>query len=115
MISFSVVENFNVFLPAATRTNSSYHLVVWIRDQLDAITEWHLSTVIVQSDQSVLLQLWSDLQDASIRRNRNPFVQRLASGNQNSVTQLVSALGQQINEINNARLQNVTESKSFKN
>ena len=85
IIAYSSISQFQVRLPAGDEQTSELNLMILIRDQLDSITEYNLSSVYVQVD------------DESIQ---HPMIQLLLTGNQNTVGQVLTSLLQEFNKIN---------------
>jgi hypothetical protein len=107
IIAFSFLSNFQVRLPAGTDQTFLLNLVIDIRDTLDCITEFNLSTVIVNSDSAVIDEFITTFQSST----NNPIVQLLSSGNQNTVGQIISSLSKQFNQVNTNNLKNAISSK----
>jgi hypothetical protein len=108
MIAFSATPTFQVYLPAGEGPQSMLTLSVSIRDQLECVQVWPLSPFTVQSDRAILDALMSDVQSSS----SSPFVQLLSSGNQNSVTQVITSVAQQINQVDDEQREQVVSRKS---
>ncbi len=113
MIAFSSVSEFEVRLPSGDEQTAWLHLFVHIRDQLDCITEYNLTSVIVQSDSSSISDLMNTFQNSTKSLTTNPLIQLLSSGNQNTVGQVLSSLSQQFNKINSESLQKAVSSRYF--
>ncbi|CAF4263664.1 unnamed protein product, partial [Adineta steineri] len=101
IIAYSSVSTFQVRLPLGDDQTSLVHLTVYIRDTLDCITKFNLSSVTVISDSIGITSLLNDIQNSSNQLTTNPVIQLLASGNQNIVGQVITSLSQQFNNINN--------------
>lgn len=69
-----------------------------IRNQLNCIIEYNISSVIVLPDSTAINDLVTSIQSAS--SPNNPIVQLLVSGNQNTVGQILTSLSQQFNKMN---------------
>ena len=50
IVAYSTVSTFQVRLPCGDDSTSLLHLIVHIRDQLDCITEFNLSSITVIPD-----------------------------------------------------------------
>jgi hypothetical protein len=113
MIAFSPLSTFQVRLPAGNDQTSLIHLIVSIRDTLDCIAEYNMSSVSVVPDSAGINDLINSLQSSSSSNTitNNPIVQLLASGNQNTVGQVISSLSQQFNKKNNENMNNAVSSK----
>ncbi len=103
---------FQVLLPAGDDQTSLLHLVVNIRDILDCITEFNLSSISVLPDLVGIANLISDIQSSSGAITANPTVQLLARGDQNTVAQVISAVSQQFNKMNSESLNTAVSGKS---
>jgi hypothetical protein len=113
MIAFSSVSNFQVQLPAGDDQTSLLNLIIDIRDQLDCITEYNnISSVTVIPDSEGINDLMNNIQSSSNSINNNPIVRLLASGNQNTVGQILTSLSQQFNKMNNQSFNQAVSSKS---
>jgi hypothetical protein len=100
IIAFSPLSTFQLQLPAGNDQTSLLYLSVSIRDTLDCIAEANVSFVSVIPDQAGIANLINDFQSSSNEITANPTVQLLASGNQNTVSQIISSLSQQFNKMN---------------
>ena len=100
MLAFSFVPTIQIRLPAGTNNQSLVHLVGFVQDTMDSVTAFNLSSVIVVSDIAEIANLVTSLQNLQTAMTTNPLVQRLASGNQNAVCQVISSLSQAFNQIN---------------
>lgn len=110
MIAFSAIPIFQVRFPASNDPTGILHLTIVIRDQLDCIIELNMSSVIVVADSVGITDLINDLQSSSNDITNNPIVQLLAGGNQNTVGQVITALSQQFNRMNNKTVENAASS-----
>ncbi|CAF0892553.1 unnamed protein product, partial [Adineta ricciae] len=101
MIAFSSISIFQVLLPIGDDQTSTLHLTVYIRDSLDCVTQYNLSSVTVLSDLTEINDLVNSIQSSSDNSANSPLLQLLASGNPNTVGQILSSVSQQFNKINN--------------
>ena len=108
MISFSFLSTFQARLPVGNDQTSLLHLIIRIRDRLECITEFDLSSVYVRPDSAGMNDLMNNLQSSST--TNNPIVQLLASGNQNTVGQVISSISQQFNQKNNENMKSAVSS-----
>ncbi len=115
IVAFSSVSIFQVRLPAGDDQTSLLHLIVQIRDTLDCITEYNMSSLTVLPDSVGINDLINDIQSSSGGITTNPIVQLLASGNQNIVGQMISSLSQQFNKMNQESLNEAVLGKSLDN
>jgi hypothetical protein len=114
IIAFSSISDFEVYLPAGNENTSFLNLIVQIRDTLDCITEYNLSTVIITADVESINELINALQNSESELTNNPFIRLLSSGNQNIVSQLLTSLSQEFNKLNIENIQDAVSSKSFR-
>ncbi len=112
IVAFSEVSIFQVRLPAGDDQTSLLHLIVNIRDALDCITEFNMSSISVLPDLVGIANLISDIQSSSGAITANPTVQLLARGDQNIVGQVIGALSQQFNKMNSESLNTAVSGKS---
>jgi hypothetical protein len=111
MIAFSTLSMFQVQLPAGDDQTSSINLTVHIRDTFECITEFNTSSITVLPDSAAINNLVNILQNPSSNTViNNPIVQLLATGNQNTVGQVISSLSQQFNKMNNENWTNAVSS-----
>ena len=111
MISFSFLSTFQARLPVENDQTSLLHLFIRIRDRLECITEFDLTSVYVRPDSAGMNDLMKDLQSSST--TNNPIVRLLAGGNQNTVGQVISSISQYFNKKNNENLHNAISSNHF--
>ena len=103
MLAFSSVADFTARLPSPDGNQTHLNLMVTIRDALDCVTYFNVSTVVVTADVSSISQFVDALS------NSNPLARLLSSGNQNTVAQLITSLSQHFNQIDG---QNVADALS---
>ncbi|CAF3657316.1 unnamed protein product [Rotaria sp. Silwood1] len=84
ILTYSTVPTIQFRLPAGDSNTSLIHIFARIRDTLNCITEYKLSEI-----------------------TNNPIVQILNSGNQNAISQIISSLSQEFNEINFETIENI--------
>jgi hypothetical protein len=106
LIGFSSVSQFEVRLPVGNENTSLLQLLIYIRDTFDCSTQFNLSSVIVQSDSSSIDNLMNTFQNSPNSLTKNPIIQLLSSGNQNTVGQILTSISQQFNKINIQSLNN---------
>ncbi|CAF0788844.1 unnamed protein product [Adineta steineri] len=99
-ISFSSLSIFQVRLPSGDDQTSLLHLNVQIRDTLDCITEYNMSSITVLPDTLGITNLLNNLQSSSNALANDPTIQLLSSGNQNIIGQIIGCLSQQSNKMN---------------
>jgi hypothetical protein len=112
IIAFSSVSTFQVQLPTGDDQTSLLHLIVYIRDQLNSITEFNMASVNVIPDSAGIADLINNIQSSSSGITANPIVQLLASENQNIVGQIITSLSQQFNTMNSESVDNAVSSNS---
>ena len=87
MIAFSSFSSFQVYLPSGENQN----LVIEIRDQLNCLTKFNLSSISIEADSQLNTNL-------------------LSTGNQNTVSQLLTSFSQQFNQINQQNIDKAVSS-----
>ena len=107
MVAFSSVPIFDVRLSAA----DDLTLRVSIRDYLDCITEYNLSSVIVKPDSIAINNFIDSIGKVSENLTNNSIVRLLASENQNIVSQTIISLSNEFNQIYNQTLYDVVSGK----
>jgi hypothetical protein len=113
MVAFSPVSILEVRLPAGDDQTSLLHLIVYIRDFADCLTEYNISSVTVVPDSVGINNLINNVQSSSTGITNNPIVQLLASGNQNIVGQVLTSVSQQFNKMNGQNQDKAVSSKSY--
>ena len=99
MIAFSPVSTFDVRLPAGDPNTSLLHLVIQIQDKLDCSTKFNITPVMVVQDITLITDL-----------TNNSLLNLLATGNQNTIGQVINSLSQALNRINIEGVQNAVTS-----
>jgi hypothetical protein len=107
ILAFSAVSTFQVRFPAGTPL---LHLIISIRDTLNCIAEYNMSSISVVPDSAGIAELINNLQNPSNGITNNPIVQLLAGGNQNTVGQVITSLSQQFNQMNSQNVENAVSS-----
>ncbi|CAF5043887.1 unnamed protein product, partial [Rotaria sp. Silwood1] len=100
MIGFSFVPHFQVRLPVGDESTSVLNMIVQIRDSYDCIAEWNISSIVVIMDMKPLISLIKGLHGSSEEINNNPLIRLLASGNQNTMGQIITLISQEFNKMN---------------
>ena len=111
MIAFSSVSNFDVLLPVADDNTSSLRLSIVIRDRLECVVELNITAVSVIADTSAIADLITTLQTSPSALTDNPLTQLLSNGNQNTVSQIITSVSQQINRDSATALDNAISSQ----
>ena len=96
IIAFSPVSSFEVRLPPG----NNLKLMVHIRDTLDCIAEYNLSSVHVLADSTMNLELINLFRQSSDDVKNSILVQLLSSGNQNMIGQLITSFTEEFNQMN---------------
>ena len=104
-------SNYELRLPAGDDNTSLIHVVARVRDQLGAIAEFNMSSVMVLPDTAAISNLINAFQNSS--SNNNPLVGLLVGGNVNTVGQVISSVSQILNQINNQNVNRAISSKKI--
>lgn len=115
ILAFSFVPKIELRLPPAIDNQSFVHIVGSIRDKLDCVKEFNISTVLVTPDSKTILDLVDSLNNSSDNLNQNTLVSILMNGNQNTVSQIISSLSQVFNERNDQIIDMAVSGKRFTN
>jgi hypothetical protein len=111
MIAYSIQSNIEVLLPADSNNISLVNVIIYIRDNLDSVTQFEINSVIVIPDWIAINTFVDILQQSNIEMmNKNPIIELLASKNQNIIGQIITLLSQIFNLISNQQLQYVVTS-----
>jgi hypothetical protein len=111
MIAFSPISTFQVRLTAGNDPTFLIHITIQIRDELDCIAEFNISSISVIPDSAGITDLIDSIQSLSNGLTNNPIVQLLASGNQNIVGQVITSTSQQFNQMNTKSIDQAALSK----
>ena len=115
MFASSVESSIEVFFPASRDNASLLQLVVFVRDRFDAVTELNLSSVFVELDQSNIDLFIESIQQSPLPiTTENPFLQALFSGNQNRVSQVILAICQHFQQINEQTIATLADCQLLK-
>ncbi|CAF1035223.1 unnamed protein product [Adineta ricciae] len=109
ILGYTSLSSIQLRLPAVNNNiSSSLRISVQIRDRLSCVTDYNMSTVTVHSDTTQIADFINSAQQQSNIRGltNNPIVQILASGNPNTVGQVISSLSQEFNRINGETVEN---------
>jgi len=109
IIAFSPISTFDVYLPVGNNLN----LVIQIRDILDSIAEFNLSSVNVSSDTNLTTDLINSFRNSSNEPINNPLIQLISTGNQNTIGQIIHLLSEEFDHINNQTLEKAISSKNL--
>lgn len=109
-------SNEPIFQIRFSPSDTPIDLIVEIRDQLDCISEWNLSTIIVRSDDQMLDVLINSFRSDSMTNFFNhPWIRVMTDGNQNQINQIMSSLSSRLNEMNEATLAQAIAGKTNDN
>jgi hypothetical protein len=113
-IAYSPLSSLSIRLPSTDlRQASGINLRVLICDLLDCVTEVNISSVLVSPDTVAIDRLINEIHSSSSTQlTMNRLVQSLSSGNQNLVTQVITAVSQQINTMNTDTIDQAIQSDS---
>jgi hypothetical protein len=101
MVAFSYVSTFEMRLPAGIANTSLINIIVQIRDRLNCVAEYHISSVVVMSDKAEVNQLADVIRQQNTQTiNMNPTVKLLASGDPNTIAQVIISISNVLNDIN---------------
>lgn len=112
LIAYSPQPSIITYLPPSRNSTSSMHLVVSIRDRLDSVVEVSLSSVIVDRGISIINNLLDGLANSASNDLKNdPVIQLLSSGNQNTVSQILSGVSSAVNGMNDENINQAVASE----
>ncbi len=103
MLAFSSESDIQLLLPSTNDNTSLLNIVAYISDTYNCVTEFNMSSVLVEQDLSAI--------DSLQNSTNNALIQMLASGNQNRISQVITSLSQQLNQINNQAIGTAVASK----
>ncbi len=109
IIAFSPISTFDVQLPA----DNDLHLVIHIRDLLDCITEYNISSMTILPDFTTNLELIDTFRESRNKIQDNELIQILSSGNQNQIVQMINLFSQVFDQINNQTIEKAISSEIF--
>ncbi len=115
IIGFTTQSSFQLRLPPGDDNNSLPNISVHIRDMLNCVTEYNMSTIMILPDSIGITALIDVVQQPDNETNSNPLVQLLASGNQNIVGQILTSLSQVFNKASSENVEFAVASESFCN
>jgi len=113
ILGFTTQSSFQLRLPAGDDNNSLLNISVCIRDMLDCVTEYNMPTIMVLPDSTGITAFIDIVQQPSDEANSNPLVQLLASGNQNTVGQILTSLSQVFNKASSENVESAVAGESF--
>jgi hypothetical protein len=104
MIGFSLNPRFTLRLPKSSLLNLNIH----IRDKVNSIREYNISSIYVYDDS---IEIENFLKDSKNILTNNSFVNGLLTGNQNDIGQILISISQKLEKINNQSLNKIISSK----
>ena len=107
IIAFSPVPTFDVRLPAG----DDLQLVVHIRDTLNCITEYNISSVTVLPDLTSGLDLINTFRRSPDETINNELIQLMSTGNQNKIAQVISLFSSLLNQMTDRTIDEAVSSK----
>ena len=110
MLAFTPVSLSQLRMPAGDGNTSSLNLIGFVRDTLDCVTEFNMSSIIVVPDSAGIASFVDAVQQSGAGITNNPLVQLLASGNQNTIGQVITSLSQEFNKMNSQHVANAVSS-----
>jgi len=103
MLAFSSESDIQLLLPSTNDNTLLLNIVAYISDTYDCVTEFNMSSVLVEADLNAI--------DSLQNSTNNALIQMLASGNQNRISQVITLISQQLNQINNQAIETAVGSK----
>jgi hypothetical protein len=103
MLAFSSESDIQLLLPSTNDNASLLNIVAYISDTYNCVTEFNMSSVLVEQDLSTI--------DSLQNSTNNALIQMLASGNQNRISQVITSISQQLNQINTEAIETAVASK----
>jgi len=111
MLGFTTQSSFQIRLPVGDDHTSLLNMSVLIRDMLNCVAQYNMQTVMVIPDSAGITTLIDAVQQPTNEANSNPLVQLLASGNQNTVGQVITSLSQVFNKMNSESVESAVASE----
>ena len=112
IVAFSSMADFNVRLPAGHGNQSAVQLLMIIRDSLDCVTQFNLTSVSVIVDWTSVNNLIDTLEESPNALTNQSLIRLLSSGIQNVVSQIISSISKELNRINDESLEQAIHSKA---
>lgn len=100
MLAFSFDPTIELRLPATANNQTYSHIVGSVRNTLNSQREFNVSSVVVIVDSTTITDLVENVQNSTDQFINNPLVNILTNGNQNTVSQIITSLSQEFNQIN---------------
>jgi hypothetical protein len=111
IVGFTTQSTFQLRLPAGDDNNSFLNVTVHIRDMLNSVTKYNMQTIVVLPDSTEITALIDVVQQPGNEANSNLFVQLLASGNQNTVGQILTSLSRIFNKMSTENVESAVASE----
>ena len=111
LIAYSSVSDFTVYFSAGAENTSVLHMIIYIRDTLDCVTEYNTTSILVTLDTAEINDLINTLQDTSKSVMNNSFTRLLFTGSPYTISQAINTFSQSFNQINTESIQNAISSK----
>jgi hypothetical protein len=110
MLAFTPESYSQLRMPAGDDNTSSLNLIAYVRDMLDCVAEFNMSSLTVVPDSAGIASFVDAVQNPGSEITNNPLVRLLFSGNQNTVGQVITSLSQEFNKMNSQSVANAVSS-----
>jgi hypothetical protein len=110
MLAFTPTSLSQLRMLAGDGNTSSLNLIGNVRDTLDCVAEFNMTSVTIVPDSVGIASFVDAVQNLGSGITNNPLVQLLASGNQNTVGQVIVSLSQEFNKMNDQSVANAVSS-----
>jgi hypothetical protein len=111
ILGFTTQSSFELRLPTGDDNNSLLNVSIRIRDMLDCFTEYNMQTIMVLPDSSGITALIDVVQQPGDETNNNPLVKLIASGNQNTVGQILTSFSQVLTKTSSENVKSAVASE----
>jgi hypothetical protein len=111
ILGFTTQSSFELRLPIGDDNNSLLNVSIRIRDMLDCFTEYNMQTIMVLPDSSGITALIDVVQQPGDETNNNPLVKLIASGNQNTVGQILTSFSQVLTKTSSENVKSAVASE----
>ncbi len=113
MVASTSDSHIQLRLPIGDDDIRSINMIIYIRDMLNAVTQYDIYFIDVLPDLITTNTLVDDLLIGNVTTiNTHSMIQLLASGNLNTVGQVLTSLSQTLNGINRQNIETAVFSKS---
>lgn len=115
MLAYGISPRFDIRLPPSGQNNmSTINIIVQIRDNLNAITQYFLRSIVVTSDTATITSLVHVLQQANSQMTLNdPIMQLLTYENLNVVGQILTSVSLVMDQMTKTNLDKAASSKNM--